>query len=190
MKSFILTMALCSAAYAQNSTAPSPAPKQVTCIRNVTVHTMDPAFTVVPDAAVVIGADGRIERIIRINREVSVGVSLHDRQSLCHAAVHAGLFNLESACPCAAVLLEQLHQLSIPAPDVEYKFSRPDMARDREVIGPAGCRGSCGSGHDRGIRGGRPLASAAASTNPVTAASKSGSSSRKASCPLSVSIDT
>lgn len=64
MKSFILTAALCSTAVAQNSTAPSPAPKQLTCIRNVTVHTMDPAFTVVPDAAVVIGVDGRIERIV------------------------------------------------------------------------------------------------------------------------------
>lgn len=64
MKSFILTAALCSTALAQNSTAPSPAARQVTCIRNVTVHTMDPAFTVIPDAAVVMGVDGRIERIV------------------------------------------------------------------------------------------------------------------------------
>lgn len=64
MKPFIAALACCAAAQAQNATAPSPAPARPVCIRNVTVHTMDPACTVVPDAAVVIGIDGRIERIV------------------------------------------------------------------------------------------------------------------------------
>jgi imidazolonepropionase-like amidohydrolase len=64
VKSFILTAVLCSTSMAQNSTTPSPAPNRMTCIRNVTVHTMDLDFTVIPDAAVVIGVDGRIERIV------------------------------------------------------------------------------------------------------------------------------
>jgi hypothetical protein len=64
VKSIILSLSIGAVAHAQNATPPSPAPRQVGCIRNVIVHTMDPACTVIPDAAVVIGVDGRIDRIV------------------------------------------------------------------------------------------------------------------------------
>ncbi|MBM4110287.1 MAG: hypothetical protein FJ254_02870 [Phycisphaerae bacterium] len=64
MRTHLICLLLCTTAAAQNSTAPTAAPRQVSCIRNVVVHTMDPAFTVIPDAAVVIGTDGRIAAIV------------------------------------------------------------------------------------------------------------------------------
>ncbi|MEY4533750.1 MAG: hypothetical protein RLZZ246_68 [Planctomycetota bacterium] len=64
MRLLPIALACCTAVHAQNTTPPSPAPLQPACIRNVTVHTMDGGCTVVEGAAVVIGVDGRIDRIV------------------------------------------------------------------------------------------------------------------------------
>ena len=80
MKSIILSLSIGAVAHAQNATPPSPAPRQVGCIRNVIVHTMDPACTVIPDAAVVIGVDGRIERIVPTAEAPVDGVLTFDGQ--------------------------------------------------------------------------------------------------------------
>ncbi len=71
MNTSTMTAFLCSVSVvvatrvvAQNSTAPSPPLTELTCISNVTVHTLDAAGTVVTDAALVVGTDGRIRAIV------------------------------------------------------------------------------------------------------------------------------
>src|SRR5262249_39001395 len=96
-----------------------------------------------------------------------------------------------------AAALQQLQEFAVAAADVKYARARLDHVGHEEMV-DAGIAGPpCGFCHGEIAPASRqhalhafamPRAAAAESRNPATIWNSSGSSSRKASCPLSVAI--
>src|SRR5262249_6078196 len=134
---------------------------------------------------------------VRIVDEVRVGVALDHREPLGDAFVHALARELDAA-PIDAALLQQPEQLAVAAADVEHARARLHHGGDEQVIDARAARRPRRLGHGeitlgtqqhhRGQTFFSPRASLALSRKPRTIANNSGSSSRKASCPLSVTI--
>src|SRR5262249_9607740 len=130
--------------------------------------------------------------------EVGVGVALDHRQALGHAFVDTLARQLDAAPVDAARLGQEPKQLAVAAADVEHLGARRHHLGDRKQVDarPARRPRRLRHGeivldahqHQRLRAGGRPRALAAPSRKPPTMANNSGSSSRKASWPLSVTI--
>src|SRR5690606_4494751 len=121
--------------------------------------------------------------------QVAVGVALHHGKTLGDTAIHTCLFDFQPSCACAALSLQQLHELPVPAADIQHEFAGIDELRNGDVVGPPHAV-SPRAGFHCPARRGSPRACAAASIKPARPASNSGSSTKKASCPLSVSMLT
>src|SRR5262249_12553171 len=129
--------------------------------------------------------------------EVGIGVALDDREALGDALVDALARQLDAAAVDAAPLGEDAQQLAVAAAHVEHLRARLHHVSDHQEVDAAVARDAralrhgqiavdaCEHGHARPLR---PRAFPAASRKPRTMANSSGSSSRKASWPLSVVI--
>src|ERR1700734_1252419 len=127
--------------------------------------------------------DDIVERVVRVIDEISVGVALNDRQPLGDAIVHALLGKLDAPSVDAALFGQEAQQGAIAAADVEHAGLGRDKFRHAQEVDAR-----------RSVRSSKvqstPLARAAASMKPFVVSMSSGTSSRKASCPRSVSIST
>src|ERR1700722_16978931 len=127
--------------------------------------------------------DDIVEGVIRIIDEISVGVALDHRQSLGDAIVDALLGKLNSASVDASFFGQEAQQCAIATADVEHAgLGRNELRHAQEVYARR-------SGVPSKVQS-TPLARAAASMKPFVVSMNSGTSSRKASCPRSVSIST
>ena len=127
--------------------------------------------------------DDIVESVIRIVDEIGVGVALNDRQSLGDAIVDAVLGELDAPPVDAPLFGQEAQQFPVAAADVENAGLRRDKFRHAQQVD---ARRSERSGKVQST----PLARAAASMKPFVVSMSSGTSSRKASCPRSVSIST
>src|SRR5271165_3020766 len=124
-----------------------------------------------------------IEAVVRIVGEVCVGVALNDRQALGDAVVDALLGKLDAAPVDLALLSQEPQQLAVAAANIEHARARRDQFGHSEKIDAAG-RQRPGDAHEI------PRARAAESMKPRVVSINSGTSSRNASWPRSVSIST
>src|SRR5690606_36081309 len=125
--------------------------------------------------------------IVRVIGEIGVGVALDDGEAPRHALADSLARDLDTAPVDAALAHEQREQRPVAAADVEHPRPRLDHVGDEPVVGANRQLGREGR---RRVHGHRPRARAAAARKPPVVAKSSGSSSRKASCPLSLSIST
>src|SRR5262245_6841618 len=148
-----------------------------------------------------------VEGVVRIIGKVRVGIALDHRQSFGDTLIHALARQLNATPVDAARLRQQPQQLAIAAADIEHARAALDHFGDQQQVDPRTTR------HPRGVRhrkillealeheglailcrpaqrwaGSSPRAFSAPSRNPRTIANSSGSSSKKASWPLSVTI--
>src|SRR5262249_29988637 len=141
--------------------------------------------------------DHVVERVVGIVGEIGVGVALDDGQALGYAFVDAFARQLDAAAVDAA-RLQQPEQIAVAAADVEHARMRLHHVGDDQMIDARAARparrllhGAIAlqpPQHDHDLIGGSPRARPAESRKPRTIAKSSGSSSRNASCPLSVWI--
>src|SRR5215470_9273556 len=137
-----------------------------------------------------------VEGVVRVVDKVGVGVALDHRKALGDALVDAFARQLDAA-PVDAAALQELQKLAVAAADIEHARARLDHVGHHEMV-DAGIAGPpCGLRHGEIAAGSRqhapqafamPRAAAAESKKPATIWNSSGSSSRKASWPLSVAI--
>ncbi len=127
--------------------------------------------------------DHIVERVIRVVDEIGVGVALNDRQSLGDAIVDALLGELDSAPVDASLFGQKAQQRAVATADVEHAGLGRDEFRHAQEVD---ARRGVGASEVQST----PLARAAASMKPFVVSMSSGTSSRKASCPRSVSIST
>ena len=134
-----------------------------------------------------------VEGVVGIIGEIRIGVALNHEEALRHAIIHAALRQFDAARVHIARLAQQAQQFAIAAAHIQHPRAALHHLRNQQEIDAR-----CGHGRpllieDRGHQRAapmRPRARAAESRKPRVAASKSGSSSRKASWPLSVSTST
>src|SRR4051812_1865780 len=142
--------------------------------------------------------DDVVESVVGIVREIGVGVALDHREALGNAFVHTLARKLDAASVHGARFAQKPQQLTVTAADIEHLGAVRDHVGDRQQVDARA------AGRARRLRhgeialepgqhchlraGGRPRAMAAPSRKPPTIANNSGSSSRKASWPLSVTI--
>src|SRR5580693_307787 len=127
--------------------------------------------------------DDIVESIVRVIDEICVGVALNYRQSLGDTIVDALLGELDSPPVDASLLGQEPQQFAVAAADVEHAGRGCDQFRHAQQVD---ARLSEGSSKAQST----PLARAAASMKPCVVSMNSGTSSRNASCPRSVSIST
>src|SRR6266851_409568 len=135
---------------------------------------------------------GVVEGVRRIILEIVVRVALDDREAVPHAGVDARLRQLHAAAVDALVLRQIGEQLAVTAADIEHARARLDHLRDEPEIA-AQARAVGGGAGDAAVGAHSPLRPrwrAQPSRKPRKVAKNSGSSSRNASWPLSVSIST
>src|SRR4029077_10960312 len=125
--------------------------------------------------------DHVVERIVGIVAQVGVGVALDHRQAVGHAGVDAGLAQFHAA----RVDLLEVHQIgqerAVAAADIERARGRVDHIGDELQID------ANGGGHGTSFS---PRTVPAPLRKPAKVRNISGSSSRKASWPLSLSTST
>src|SRR4029077_6014412 len=124
-----------------------------------------------------------VERVVRVIHEISVSVTLNHRQPLGDAVVHALLRELDAPPVDASLFGQEAQQPAIATADVEDAGLRRDEFRHAQQVDT---RWSVRSSKVQST----PLARAAASMKPFVVSMSSGTSSRNASCPRSVSIST
>src|SRR6185436_15253830 len=107
-----------------------------------------------------------------------------------HAGVHPLARHLDAAPVHVLGAGQELQQRAVAAADVEHARARLDHLRDQQVVDAMLARADGGEHQRRSGAGFRPRFSAAALRKPRMVANSSGSSSRKASWPLSDSIST
>src|SRR5271170_6833144 len=127
--------------------------------------------------------DHIVEGVVRVIDEVGVGVALNDGEPFRHAIVNALLRKLYSSSVDISLFDQEPQQIAVAAADVEYARTGRDEFGHAQKID---ARRGKGPGKGQAM----PLARAAASMKPRVVSSRSGTSSRKASCPRSVSIST
>src|SRR4051812_13537351 len=126
--------------------------------------------------------DDEVKALVGIVDEVAVGVALDHREAACHAFVDAALRDLDAAAVDGLLAPQQLKQFAVAAADVEHARAGGDEAGHHLQV-DTGCSVDAHSSAN-------PLARAAERRKPRIAPNSSGSSSRKASWPRSVSIST
>ena len=127
-----------------------------------------------------LGEDGVVEGAVRIFGEVAVGVALKRGQPLDEAGGHVVRPDLQAPALHGLVALKQFQQFAGAAAHVEHARAGAHEAQDLAEVLP----------HGR-VRGAHsPSRSAPAPRKPAITPSSTGSSSRKASWPLSLSIST
>ena len=141
--------------------------------------------------------DHVIEGIVGIIHEVGIGVALDHRKAFGNAFIDALARNLDAAAVDVAPLREDPQQLAVAAADVEHLGAALDHVGDEQEIDARAALGARRLRHGeilveplehRHLPGASPRNLPAPSRNPRTMANSSGSSSRKASWPLSVSV--
>src|SRR5215203_4022381 len=139
-----------------------------------------------------------VEGVVGIVGEIGVGVALNNRQTFGDAFVHALAGKFNTAAIDSASLAQQPQEFTISAADIEHLGAMLDHAGNREQVDARAARRARRLRH-RQIAleplehfylraGGKSRAFAAPSRKPRTIANNSGSSSRNASWPLSVTI--
>ena len=133
-----------------------------------------------------------IERLIRVIRKVAIRVALDHRQAAHHAQVHLLGRNLNAASVDGLGVGEKVQQRPVATAHVEHARARRHHLRNQKMVGPLLLLGRHVAllHHAVSAISGRPVRFAAAERKPRTVAWNSGSSSRKASWPLSLSIST
>jgi hypothetical protein len=130
----------------------------------------------------------RVEGIVRVIGEVRVRIALNHRQAFGQAGIHALAGNLDAAPVDALAVAQDRQQGAVAAADIEYAGARLDhVGHEKEIEAMTGLEVGGGKG---GERHAIPRTRAAASMKPAAAANISGSSSRNASWPLSLSTST
>ena len=140
--------------------------------------------------------DDEIEGVVGIILEIGVGVALHHGKALGDAFVDALARQFDAAAVDAA-RFQKAQQFAVAAADIEHARARLHHIGDDQQVdaraaraarrAPAMVRSYLRRDEHRYLAG-RPRAFAAPSRKPRTIANSSGSSSRKASWPLSVVI--
>src|SRR5690606_32755467 len=124
---------------------------------------------------------------VRIIVEIGVGIALDDGQAVRDRSVDARLRQFDPASIDIPLLDQKTQEFARSATDIEHACARLDHVGDQKMVGALRHRRGC----ERVIRHyTSPLARAQPSRKPRTVAWNSGSSSRKASCPLSLAIST
>ncbi len=134
------------------------------------------------------GQDGEVERLIRIVRKIAIRVALDHRQAALHAQVDLLARQLDTTRVHALGLGQRAcSSAPSPQPTSSTREARRHHLRDEEVIGPLLAREGNRFLHQVCETS---LGRRAAPRKPRTVAWNSGSSSRNASWPLSLSIST
>src|SRR5215510_13129663 len=134
--------------------------------------------------------DGVIEGGIGVVDQVAIGIALDHGQPTRHTGVDAFAAHLDAAAIDVLGVGEQLQERAVAAADVEHARAGLDHFRDQQMVDPVGA-GLAGGEHQLFLAANaRPRLAAAAVRKPRMVANSSGSSSRKASWPLSDSIST
>ena len=140
-----------------------------------------------------------VKRAIRVKLQIGVGISLYNRKTPAYSLVHSALRKFNTASVTPACFRKQGQQRAVAATDVKHPRAGFHHFCNREKInaGRIPCRQMLT--HDCGpsmtlveavLLAIMPLFLAAASRKPRVVPIKSGSSSKKASWPLSDSIST
>src|SRR5882724_3695519 len=149
-----------------------------------------------------------VEGVVRIVCKVRVSIALDHCQALGDALIHALARQLDAAPVDVTRLRQQSQQFAIAATDIEHARTALDHLGDQQQVDArTAARHARGVRHrevllqglehealrsfvDRSVQrwGSSPRAFSAPSRKPRTIANSSGSSNRKASCPLSVTI--
>src|SRR5690606_18751158 len=114
--------------------------------------------------------------------------ALDDCETFRDACVHALARNLDAAAVDALGFDEQPQEFAVAGADVEHARAGLHHLGDQHMVDSPGGGFVVAAQHGQPFAGGRPRARAAASMKPRVMAKSSGSSSRKASWPLSLSI--
>src|SRR5262249_29650175 len=141
-----------------------------------------------------LGKDDVIEGVVGVVRKVGIGIALDDRETFCDALVHSLAGKLDAAPVDTAGLGQEAQQLAVAATYVEHLGARRHHLGDHQQVDARAARAASRLRHgeivlepgEHGYR--RPRALAAPSRKPHTISNSSGSSSRNASWPLSVTI--
>src|SRR5271156_6088602 len=139
--------------------------------------------------------DDEVEPVVGIVFEIGIGVTLDHGETLADAFIDAFARQFDAATVNTA-RLEQPQQLAVAATDVEHARAGLHHVGDHEQVDARATRAARGLRHGEivfesrkhGHLAARPRAFSAPSRKPRTIANSSGSSSRKASWPLSVVI--
>src|SRR6202521_2152783 len=141
--------------------------------------------------------DHVVEGIVGVVDQIGVGCALDDRESLGDALVHALARNLDAAAVDAAPLRQDPQQLAVAASHVEHLGAALDHVGDEQEIDAGAALRARRLRHGEipaetlehhHLPGLSPRSLPGPSRKPRTMANSSGSSSRQAPCPLSVSI--
>src|SRR5690606_7270708 len=128
--------------------------------------------------------DHVVESVVGIIDEVRVGVALDDCKAARHAGIHAFLTQLHASSVYVLLCAQQRQQVAVAAADIEHAAFRRDHPGNEIEVYAARIRAI------RVAHPAMPRVRAALPMKPRSVANISGSSSRKASCPLSVLIST
>src|SRR5581483_8228692 len=134
-----------------------------------------------------------VERVLGIGGEVAVGVALDDAKPVPDTGIDAGLAQFDAARVDRLLPRQIAQQRPVAAADIEHARARLDHRGDQlEVAAQLPARRGRGDAEieGRGGHGLSPRCSAQPARKPRSVANSSGSCSRKASWPLSVSIST
>ena len=133
--------------------------------------------------------DGVVEGIVGVVGEIAVGVALDHGEPARHAGIDPLALDLDAAPIHSLGVGQELQQRAVAAPHVEHARALRHHLGDQEVVGAIDELGG-GCQHQPSRAGFRSRRRAAALRKPRMVANSSGSSSRKASWPLSDSIST
>src|SRR5262249_21235939 len=134
-----------------------------------------------------LGQNDVIERAVGVAGKIGVGIALDDREAARDTLVDARLADLDAAAINAAFARQKLEQRAIPATHLDNACIIRDERRNQRKVWARG--GGLGPYRWFGVHA-MPRARAAESMKPLMVASSSGSSSKKASWPLSLAIST
>src|SRR5581483_6760861 len=140
--------------------------------------------------------DHIVEGLVGILGEIGIGIALHHREALRHAGIDARLAELDAAAIDLLEMAEIVQEDAVAATDIENAAVGLDHVGDQLQIDADPALGHARAPAQAGIERGvgrahrKPRCSAQPSRKPRITAKNSGSSSRKASWPLSLSIST